>query len=540
MKLEKNQYPANSNANDFRCFGPVATKDTEFDGFKMADLGCFQQEEKGKTKDGDARVIDSNKMYHAAVVQHKTSSKWYLYVEFGRVGKSVTFQFSECTDENDAMRAFAAQCAEKNTKRGQWETVAGIKMFVPKKDSKGQLKDMYAVQQLASRNFGLPDARNISSVDPVQIKPKAVATKAKKSSCDPRTAKLMADLTGGTISYARTSIQGGTIPSQGALNDGRDLLQSAKQRLVKVGTDIKSQVKDRDLKQITYALYSKIPKIKPIGASEDTWILSQENITTWEQDIDAFESALVATDFESDNGSDPMQGMPLNMEWIDPRSELGEYICNWWRGATRNKHAGLGVLNILNLWKVERHGEIDRLKKRASVLAESLKKEFNNERPLHQDKKRADLSAEDRKLYWDSNTALLVHGSRTVNITGLLREGFRFPKELVGVTLTAANFGEGVYTADDYKKSVGYTSHKGSYWAGGSGGISTRKAFMFACDVVLGNPFIPSGSSNFRGPQNGGHSIFAKAGTTSYIQNNEFVIFDKTQIAQKYLVEFTF
>jgi poly [ADP-ribose] polymerase len=199
----------------------------------------------------------------------------------------------------------------------------------------------------------------------------------------------------------------------------------------------------------------------------------------------------------------------------------------------------LGTLNILNLWKIERHGELSRLKARASELANLLKKDFNNERPLHQDKKRLDLNSEDRKMYWDSNTALLIHGSRSVNIAGILRDGFRFPKELVGVALSGAAFGEGVYTADDYKKSVGYTSHQGSYWAGGSGGIRGRKAFMFACDVVLGNAHIPSGTGNFRGPPNGKHSIYAKAGSTSYIQNNEFIIFNKSQIAQKYLIEFT-
>ncbi len=536
MKLEKNQYPAGTSANDFKCYGPVAVKDTEFDGFKMADLGCFQQEEKGKTKDGDSRVVDSNKFYHAAVVS--ANGRWYLYVEFGRVGKTSTFQFTECTNENDAMRAFASQCAEKNTKRGQWETVAGIKMFVPKKDSKGQMKDMYAVQQLASRNFGLPDARNISvdgalpKTATVQKTPKL----AKKNRCDPQTSKLMADLLGGTISYARTSIQGGTIPSLSALNDGRDLLQSAKQRVAKVGNDLKSQVKDRDLKQITYALYSKIPKVKPIGASEDTWILSQENITSWEQDIDAFESALAASKFETeDDGNDPMQGMPLDMEWIDLRSELGEYISSWWRGASRNKHGHVGNLKIHNLWKVERHKVKDVFLKNQSEINKEMTG-FNNERPLHQDKKRIDLTTKERREYWDTNTALVFHGTRSVNVAGILREDFRFPKELVGVAINGAAFGPGTYFADDWKKSCGYCSSPNSYWAGG-GGIKNRKSFMLACDVVMGIPHVVSSGYPFTKPPQGHHSVFGKGGVGGYLMNNEWIIYQKGRSQIRYLAE---
>ena len=74
------------------------------------------------------------------------------------------------------------------------------------------------------------------------------------------------------------------------------------------------------------------------------------------------------------------------------------------------------------------------------------------------------------KRYRDSNTGLLFHGTRSVNCVGLLRESFRQPKELVGVTITGAMFGQGVaYTADDWKKSAGYTSLRGSYWSSGGG-----------------------------------------------------------------------
>ncbi len=73
-KLGRNEFPAGMTANDFKCYGPPATKDTEFSGSRIADMGCFQQES-----------TDSNKYYHCAMVTDK-NNKWYLYVEYGRVG----------------------------------------------------------------------------------------------------------------------------------------------------------------------------------------------------------------------------------------------------------------------------------------------------------------------------------------------------------------------------------------------------------------------------------------------------------------------
>ena len=89
------------------------------------------------------------------------------------------------------------------------------------------------------------------------------------------------------------------------------------------------------------------------------------------------------------------------------------------------------------------------------------------------------MTPAERRLYHDTNTALVFHGSRAVNIAGILRENFRLPKELVGVQTNGSNFGDGVYMADDWKKSAGYCSHPRSYWTSG-GMVKGRKSFMFA------------------------------------------------------------
>jgi len=44
-KLGKCELPSGHSFDDFKCFGPPATKDTEFSNTKLCDMGCFAQEE---------------------------------------------------------------------------------------------------------------------------------------------------------------------------------------------------------------------------------------------------------------------------------------------------------------------------------------------------------------------------------------------------------------------------------------------------------------------------------------------------------------
>jgi hypothetical protein len=293
-------------------------------------------------------------------------------------------------------------------------------------------------------------------------------------------------------------------------------------------------VNDKELQTLTYALYSRIPKKKDRNVDPSTWILSQNNALMWQQDLDSFESALYITGHDTPE-TDPFSGMRISMEWLDPRSSRGEFIYNWLPRASRNRHGHIGQMRIKNVWVVERLDEPSRVSKTVeSICAEHWS---SNERPLHQPDRRPDLERQDSKLYSRSNTHLLLHGTRSVNCSGILREGFRLPNQLKGVVITGAMFGPGIYFADDWKKSAGYTSLSGSYWSAGSGGIRGRDAFMFVCDVVLGCPHIANGAYGYNRPPNGHHSIFGKMGISG-VQNNEFIVFNTGQYRMRYLVEF--
>ena len=535
-KLAQKEYPSGHGPSDFDCFGPPATKDSEFEGTMICDCGCFTQDGK-----------DSNKFYHAAVVQSKKTQAWFAYFEWGRTGASnPAFQFVQCSSKTEAENEYASQLHSKNDKRGQWTTLAGKRVLQAKPG-----KDCYLVRPQATRSTGLPSAKTITMQESI-VKAQAVKgtngngdkkdSKIKKSSkpaitCDPQTLALMRDLNVATMSYTRSAMADAALPTLDAINEARDILIEAQKRVVKVGNHVDDQINDNDLKQLTYTLYMRIPKIKERNAAASTWILSQNNIFGWQQDLDAFESALATKDFgDIEVENDPLSGMPVKMEWVDPRSSVGEFIHNWAPKATANKHSWCGAMKLKNVWKIER---TDQWAKKFAATQEKIlaDKPRITERPLFQPKDRPDLDRSTLVKYVQSNTGLLFHGTRSVNVSGILREFFRLPKQLVGVVITGAMFGGGVYKADDWKKSAGYCSLGSSYWAKGSGGVKGREAFMFACDVVLGQPHVAPGPRGYTGPPAGCHCVFGKAGT-SQVQNNEWIVFDAAQINMRYLFEF--
>ena len=548
-KLAKNTFPDGHGTDDFQGFGPVASKDTEWGNSCLADLGCFQQEE-----------VDSNKYYHLAVVQSNQNKKFYAYYEWGRTKpdgrpNKPSFQFFECVSKEDAQATCEKQFKSKNTSRGEWKKVGSKDRFVAKRDSKGKLKDLYVVRETATRMVGLPCVENIANEDAkgaAAQSPKKKSRKKKSSSVDPQTKKLFADLTGGAVTYANAMMSGGkggkaTLPSQSALDEGREILDDAMSRLAVVGDSVDDQVNDQELKTLTYDLYGRIPKAKKQGIAESKWILSKDNIGTWQLDIDALETALQAQTIDVEEVDDGvMAGIPADVSFISPSTEKGKWLKEWWENATRNKHHHIGKAKIHNLWEISRHGDKDIMRKAQEKTLKEMPKNWNNERPMHQEKNRMDLTTAERKLFWKTNTGLLFHGTRSVNVPGIVRENLRFPKELTGVIITGAMFGPGSYFADDFKKSCGYCSNPSSRsrsYYGGGGEVAGRKAFMFAFDVICGNPYVADDAYGFKGPPKGHHSVFGKHGHTASwgtrggLMNNEWVLYHKGRIEMRYLAE---
>ena len=150
--------------------------------------------------------------------------------------------------------------------------------------------------------------------------------------------------------------------------------------------------------------------------------------------------------------------------------------------------------------------------------------------------KKAKITKRKRKLFW--------HGSRTENWWGILRTGLRLRP--TNVITNGKMFGMGTYFAPKARKSVGYTSLNGSYWARGS----SNYGFLALFDTAYGTPWIPAGRETSFGSMNyerlqkecpGADCLHAKAGTSynggTALRNDEIIFYKECQMTIRYLVE---
>lgn len=133
-----------------------------------------------------------------------------------------------------------------------------------------------------------------------------------------------------------------------------------------------------------------------------------------------------------------------------------------------------------------------------------------------------------------SNEKLLFHGSRNQNFFNILKTGLLIRPSCAAYS--GSMFGDGIYYATKAKKSLGYTSISGSYWAGGN----SNKAYMAIFAVNLGNQKDvyqhTSECYNFSEKTIAPHnSVFAHAGKSLY--NDELIVYNTNRCTIKYLIE---
>ena len=136
-------------------------------------------------------------------------------------------------------------------------------------------------------------------------------------------------------------------------------------------------------------------------------------------------------------------------------------------------------------------------------------------------------------------TKLFYHGSRNENFLSILQTGLKIrPK---GVATTGSMFGDGIYFANKARKSIGYTSLKGSYWASGS----SNKAYLAIFEVATGKEWEILKNETYKYwmgnideqkvKQQGCDSVFAQGGAD--LRNDEYIIYNSNQCTIRYLIE---
>lgn len=141
------------------------------------------------------------------------------------------------------------------------------------------------------------------------------------------------------------------------------------------------------------------------------------------------------------------------------------------------------------------------------------------------------------------NTKLLWHGSRSENFWSIINIGLVLRSNAI---ITGKLYGHGIYFAPKAKKSLGYTSLNGSYWAKGNNACG----FMALLDVAYGKPYnvydfnnkyYNLNYENLQKISPNSNCLHAHAGANlggySNLKNDEIVIYKEDQCTIKYLVE---
>ena len=148
---------------------------------------------------------------------------------------------------------------------------------------------------------------------------------------------------------------------------------------------------------------------------------------------------------------------------------------------------------------------------------------------------RFDKFVEDNNI---KDVRLLFHGSRNENWWSIIQSGLVLRP--TNAIITGKMFGIGSYFSPTARKSLGYTSLTGSYWAKGD----STSGFMALMSVAYGKPYdVYSFNSDYYSLDYdrlqkkcaGANCLHAHAG--SMLRNDEIVIYKEEQSTIKYLVE---
>lgn len=157
-------------------------------------------------------------------------------------------------------------------------------------------------------------------------------------------------------------------------------------------------------------------------------------------------------------------------------------------------------------------------------------KVVNNKTQEKFDKFIKDENIKDIKLLW--------HGSRNENWWSIANSGLILKP--TNAVITGKMFGYGIYFATKARKSLGYTSINGSYWARGN----SNSAFMALYNVAYGHPYnVHSFDSKYydftydklQRTQPNANCLHAHEG--KMLRNDEIIVYKEAQTTIQYLVE---
>jgi poly [ADP-ribose] polymerase 2/3/4 len=234
------------------------------------------------------------------------------------------------------------------------------------------------------------------------------------------------------------------------------------------------------------------------------------------------------------------EGKPLTKENIEKMINNEQSTLDVMRGQIQTqvitKKAGNESKNILESMGLEivdaTDEDVSMIRKMMGPNANQFKRAFRVVNKKTQSAFDSNLKSADNK-----KSQLLWHGSRNENWWSILGTGLVLRP--TNAVISGKMFGYGIYGADKAQKSIGYTSLRGSYWAGGNNDVAYLALFNFH----LGNWYhtkhqegwmssLDYNSLRRKGPYD---SLFAEGGYD--LRNNEYIVYKENQLTVNYIIE---
>lgn len=451
-------------------------------------------------------VKNSNKYFHLEA-QSASNGQARIFTTYGRVGKTAAKEYRYYQSEDDCLRDYE-------------------KLIRKKRDRK---KDPYREVDLAITTVGSAGAQEIKKpmigID---------VSKSSNSSLHPKVEQLVSQWFGSTGQFITMTLKCplGQL-SKEQIDKGRAVLNDCKFHV-----NSKTGITDSIYDKLTSQFYSLIPHVLPHRIDPKALRLNTIDRIMEKHDVlDTFLDAKNVESVMSAGSSIEKQYKTLNVEldWVDPKSELYVWLNNMVHKTRSSGHAYLGKIKIHNIFKINRRGEDELFCSKAEKIAgdrktngwtwPSVLKGIGDRRP--------DVAGERLKLYKKANILPLFHGTRNENMLGITTKGLLIRPS--GAVHTGSMYGSGVYKTSNSSKSLGYSSCKGTYWARGN----NKVGYIFLMDGILGDPKIVSAPYYYTATNiKPFHSVWAKAGV--HLLNDEMISYYPAGVNQQYALRYIF
>lgn len=447
----------------------------------------------------------SNKMYHAELQVEKDGNKAQIFTMYGPTGSVQKKEWRWFDDVTTAEKEY-------------------------EKILKSKRKKGYKDIDVAQRSLGSDGAKQITKS--VELKNLNKDKSIKEHSLHKETARIISTLMGSTNKFVIQTLK---CPLGQLSNDqidaGRDCLNKAK----KIVSKKKLSKKDKqEIENLTNDFYGLIPHNLGSGARgqlKQLLLNSRDKIDKKEYDLDTLlDAKAIGATLVSDSVYDQYMSLDTNFDYINPKDSLFSWLNAMVQETKANNHKHLGKVKLLHAWSIQRKNEQGLFLKRAKQIAPECGKQVIPSQMTKIVKSREDVY--DTTLFEKANIIPLFHGTRTQNITGILKKGLLIRPS--GVVISGAMYGSSLYFGKS-TKSINYTSIKSSYYVNDK----DDKAFLFISDCALGKQKIAKGAMNYNEKSiKPFHSVWAKGGYSGVI-NDEFMLYRTDQHNIRYLLEFT-